>query len=138
MSRPLLALVLLAATPARAATVSGTWKLPAGSAQLAESPEGITGKLVEPAPDCGALAKGAEVLRGTLLEGTFSGEVRVCLEGPECAARESWLSALLMANARGDQLSGTVERGNAACHAKLPGKGGVVVRKLVPGAKPHA
>ena len=131
---PLFALWLLAPA-AGAASVEGMWRLPMGSVQVSQSPDGLVGKLVEPARDCAALERGAEVLRGSLLEGTFSGEIRLCLQGPRCVAKESWLSVLLLQNGRGDRLSGAVERGNADCHAQLPGKGGLVMRKSVPGEK---
>lgn len=139
---PVRTLLLLLATSmipaaARAASFAGTWRSPAGIFELKETPEGVTGTLVAPARGCAALAKGAQVLRGAMVDGTFSGEVRVCLEGPECTVKESWLSALLMGDAKALSMSGAIERGNAACHARVPGKGGITLRKVVPGQKPH-
>ncbi|MBS2030595.1 MAG: tetratricopeptide repeat protein [Deltaproteobacteria bacterium] len=139
MLRPLAAAVIcLAPGFAYAASVAGNWRMPMGTVQVTETGDGVIGKLTEPAADCPALQKGAEVMHGSLLDGTFSGELRLCLDGPQCTAKESWLSALLMANGTNTQLSGAVERGNDACHAKAPGKGGVTLRKIVPGAPAHA
>ena len=140
MFRPLAAAAVLFLAPglARAGSVVGNWHMPMGVVQVSETADGIVGKLTAPAKDCAALKEGDEVLKGSLLDGTFSGELRLCLDGPQCTAKESWLSALLMTNAATTQLSGAVERGNDACHAKAPGKGGVTLRKIVPGAPAHA
>jgi len=134
------ACVLLALLPASAfaGNLGGTWRSPAGTVSLKETADGVTGTLLRPALACSALAPGTQVVRGQLLEGTFTGEVRVCLAGPKCTAKESWLSALLMADAKGQTLSGAIERGNASCHAQVPGKGGISLRRVVQGAKPAA
>jgi len=132
------ACVVLALLPATAlaGNLGGTWRSPAGTFSLKETADGLTGTLLQPAAGCAALAPGAQVVRGQILEGTFSGEVRVCLAGPKCTAKESWLSALLLADAKGHSLSGAIERGNASCHAQVPGKGGISLRRVFQGAKP--
>lgn len=125
-------LSLLGAAPAHASGMAGAWQLPVGKVEVSETADGVVGKLAEPDARCSGLAKGAEVLHGTFDDGAFSGELRLCLEGPKCSAKESWLSALLMADAGGARLSGAIERGNADCHAQIPGKGGLVIRRWTP------
>jgi tetratricopeptide (TPR) repeat protein len=73
------------------------------------------------------------VLHGSVLDDSFSGELRLCLAGNSCVAKEAFITALLVVNGSSDRMAGAVERGAEACHAQVPDKGGVTLRKM--GAK---
>ena len=139
---PLLATCLtafLSALPARAIEIQGTWVTPAGQVDLSKTPKGFVGILSEPSKDCTNLSPGMEVLRGDLIDDNFSGEIRLCLDGPSCVAKESFLTALMVVDAAGGSMSGAVERGNDACHAKISSKGGMTLRRAgLRGEKPKA
>lgn len=131
----LLLLLALAPSPARASSLHGRWSSPVGEMEVKETDDGVSGTLLEPSARCPGLPAGAEVLRGVVLGETFSGELRLCLQGPQCQAKSSWLSAVMVLEP--GALSGAVERGNADCHAAgLPATGGVHLRRA--DAKPHA
>jgi hypothetical protein len=124
---------------AHAFEIQGTWETPAGQVTLAHTAAGFVGVLTEPAKDCPSLSAGMEVMKGDLLDDNFSGEVRLCLEGPSCMAKESFLTALLVVAPSGAKMSGAVERGNDACHAKIASKGGMTLRRAgMQGEKPKA
>ena len=115
-------LLLLAPLPATAASLQGRWNSPLGELELKSTPDGLSGLLKQPSAQCPSLPAGTEVLRGAVLGETFSGELRFCLEGAQCQAESSWLSAVLVVMPAG--LAGAVERGNEACHAKGVGSTG--------------
>ena len=125
---PVMSLALLPAS-ALAVNVEGRWVTPAGLVEVQKVQSGYKGILAEPAKNCPELSPGMEVLHGELLDDTFSGELRLCLEGTACTVKESYLSALLVVDANSERMSGAVERGVEACHARLPGKGGVALHK---------
>ena len=85
------------------------------------------------ASDICAFREGEEVLRATLLDDSLAGQVRVCLAGKGCKAKEEWSSAVLLAS--GDRLSGAVHVGAKGCKAPLGKNGGVAfVRAEAPAA----
>jgi hypothetical protein len=122
-------LLLVVPCLAGAADLSGTWQGPLGTVEVHKTTTGYTGTLKGKAAGCAGLEPGAEVLRGDFQDGTFLGELRLCLEGPECKVKESFLNALLVSDPKVGRLSGAVEVGGAACHAVAGKGGGVALRR---------
>lgn len=112
--------VLLAAAPALAAppTVNGEYDSPMGRVRVRGDGTTFSGSLIAPAGPC-AFPAGAEVLRGTLLDDSLAGQVRLCLAGAGCEA-EAWARAVLLVTPAG--LTGAAHV-KAGCQAPL-GKGG--------------
>jgi hypothetical protein len=130
MSRigPLL-LAFLGAASARAAepVVDGEYDTPLGRIAIAPSGAGVLGRLVAAAGPC-RFAAGEEVFRGTLLDDSLAGQLRVCLTGKACRTRETWGNAVLLVEA--DRLSGAVHVDVRGCAAPVGKKGGVVFRRV--------
>jgi Tetratricopeptide repeat len=82
------------AAPAGEIRVEGEYDSPLGRLRLRDAGGQVTGTLVAPSAAC-AFHAGDEVLRGTLLDDALSGQLRVCLRGPSCAA-EAWAGMLLL------------------------------------------
>jgi tetratricopeptide (TPR) repeat protein len=80
----------------------------------------FSGTLVTPVGPC-AFAPGTEVLRGTLLDDSLAGVLRVCLTGPGCQP-EAWARAVLLVAPAG--LSGAAQV-KAGCQAPLGRAGGI-------------
>jgi hypothetical protein len=123
--RPLPALALLlcaAAARAEGPRPEGEYESPLGRVRVTAAGASYRGVLVEASDICG-FVKGDEVLRATLLDDSLAGQVRVCLAGKGCKAREEWSSAVLLAS--GERLSGAVHVATKGCKAPLGKNGGV-------------
>ncbi len=114
----------LAPPAARAAlpAINGEYESPLGRVRVTGDGATFRGVLVAASDICG-FRDGEEVLRATLLDDSLAGQVRVCLAGKACKAREEWSSAVLLAS--GDRLSGAVHVGAKRCKAPLGKNGGV-------------
>lgn len=125
---------LLALSPAtRAGTpaIHGEYDSPLGRVRVEGDGASFRGIVVAPSRACPFRA-GDEVLRATLLDDSLAGQVRVCLSGKSCRAREEWASAVLLASDAA--LSGAVHVAAKACRAPLGKKGGLAFRRVDPGA----
>jgi Flp pilus assembly protein TadD len=122
--RVLACAVAVAGQTAHAAgpAVDGEYESPLGRVRVSGSGASFRGVLVAPSAACG-FAAGEEVLRATLLDDSLAGQLRVCLAGKRCAAKEAWSSAVLLASA--DRLSGAVHVAAKGCKAPLGRNGGV-------------
>jgi len=133
-SAGLAVLVCVAATPARADAppVAGDYDTPLGRVRVAGDGTTFTGKLLAPKGTC-RLAAGAEVLKGTLLDDSLAGQVRLCLTG--CAESEAWAGAVLLVGPRALSGAAHVKKG---CSAPVLGRNGGLAFQRVPpaGAKP--
>lgn len=122
----LLLLALLAALLAPAAraapALEGDYDSPLGRVRVAAGGQGVTGTLVAPSALCPFRA-GSEVLRGTLLDDSLAGQIRVCLAGRSCREKEAWSSAVLLVGP--GRLSGAVHVAVKGCHGPFGKKGGV-------------
>jgi hypothetical protein len=122
----------LSAAPVRALAApgpafAGRYDSPLGRIDVEVRDERVVGKLVAPAGAC-PFAAGDEVLRGTILDDSVAGELRVWLRGDGCAAREAWGNAVLLAGPSG--LSGAVHVEGRSCTTPLGPKGGVLLARL--------
>jgi len=125
-------LLATAATTAHASgpLVDGEYESPLGRVRVVGSGATFRGVLVA-ASDLCAFREGDEVLRATLLDDSLAGQVRVCLAGKGCRAKEEWSSAVLLAS--GERLSGAVHVAGKGCKAPLGKNGGLAfVRVEVP------
>src|SRR5512138_980710 len=125
---------LLALSPAtRAGTpaVHGEYDSPLGRVRVEGDGATFRGVVVTPSRAC-AFRAGDEVLRATLLDDSLAGQVRVCLSGKACGAREAWGTAVLLAS--GAALSGAVHVAAKGCRAPLGKKGGIAFRRVDPAA----
>jgi tetratricopeptide (TPR) repeat protein len=121
----LLSAALAAATPSAPADgsrVEGDYESPLGRVRVSGRGGSYRGVLVAASDICG-FREGDEVLRATLLDDSLAGQVRVCLAGKGCKAREEWSSAVLLAS--GERLSGAVHVATKGCKAPLGKNGGV-------------
>jgi hypothetical protein len=120
------ALLSTPAAPASAADaappVHGSYDSPLGRVRLAGDGASYRGVLVAPSRACG-FAAGEEVLRATLLDDSLAGELRVCLSGSGCRAREEWAPVVLLVGERA--LSGAVHVRAEGCRAPVGKRGGV-------------
>src|SRR6266545_1265248 len=109
-------LLATAATTAHASgpLVDGEYESPLGRVRVVGSGATFHGVLVA-ASDLCAFREGDEVLRATLLDDSLAGQVRVCLAGKGCRAKEEWSSAVLLAS--GERLSGAVHVATKGCVA---------------------
>jgi Flp pilus assembly protein TadD len=116
--------VALAAPAARAAppAVDGEYESPLGRVRVTSSGDAFRGVLVSASDLCG-FRDGEEVLRATLLDDSLAGQVRVCLGGKGCRAKDEWSSAVLLASA--ERLSGAVHVASKGCRAPLGKNGGL-------------
>ncbi|HET9552190.1 MAG TPA: tetratricopeptide repeat protein [Anaeromyxobacteraceae bacterium] len=132
MSLPILALALLAlAGPARAAPeVEGDYDSPLGTIRVRGDGTTYSGRLVAPRGPC-RLAAGEEVLKGTLLDDSLAGQVRLCLSGAACEEKTGWAKAVLLAGPGGLSGAAHVARG---CSAPLGKNGGLALKRLAPAA----
>jgi len=72
------------------------------------------------------------VLRGVLLDDSLAGEMRVCLSGKACRAKEAWASAVLLAGP--DRLSGAIHVSEKGCVGPFGKQGGLTLART--GAPP--
>jgi hypothetical protein len=122
--RVLCCAIAVACPVARAAPplVDGEYESPFGRVRLAGNGVTFRGVLVA-ASDLCAFREGDEVLRATLLDDSLAGQVRVCLGGKGCRAKEEWSNAVLLAS--GERLSGAVHVATKPCRAPLGKNGGL-------------
>jgi len=114
-------LLLSAGARAEPPAIHGEYDSSLGRVRVEGDGASYRGVLLAPARAC-PLRPGDEVLRATLLDDSLAGEVRVCLAGKACRAREAWSSAVLLA---GDgRLSGAVHVAAKGCRAPALGKRG--------------
>jgi tetratricopeptide (TPR) repeat protein len=120
---------LAASAQARAAApaVDGEYESPLGRIRVVGDGATFRGVLLEPSELCPFRA-GDEVLRATLLDDSLAGQVRVCLAGKSCRAREEWASAVLLA--AGGRLAGAVHVAAKGCRGPLGRNGGVAFVRL--------
>jgi len=132
----LAALCCLAAAPAGAAppAVAGEYDTPLGRVRVAGDGTTFTGTLVAPRGACRFKA-GEPVLKGTLLDDSLAGQVRLCLTG--CADAEAWAGAVLLVGPKALSGAAHVKKG---CAAPALGKnGGLAFTRAPPaGARPTA
>jgi hypothetical protein len=102
--------------------VDGDYESPLGLVRVTSRGATYRGVLVAASDICG-FNEGDEVLRATLLDDSLAGQVRVCLAGKACKARDEWSSAVLLAS--GERLSGAVHVASKGCKAPLGKNGGV-------------
>jgi hypothetical protein len=114
--------------PARAgdSIIHGEYDTPLGRVVIGPAGAEVVGRLLAPTGPCRFLP-GEEVLRGTVLDDSLAGRLRVCLAGRACRTREAWGNAVLLVAA--DRLSGAVHVDTKGCRASVGGKGGVVFRR---------
>jgi tetratricopeptide (TPR) repeat protein len=126
-------LAIAAAAPARAAApqVVGEYDSPLGRVRVKGDGTTFSGTLVAPAGPC-AFAAGTEILKGTLLDDSLAGQVRVCLSGPGCEP-EAWARSVLLVAPAG--LTGAAHV-KAGCQAPLGKSGGVTFARVA--ARPAA
>src|SRR5512142_1637519 len=125
---------LLALSPAtRAGTpaIHGEYDSPLGRVRVEGDGATFRGVVVTPSRGC-AFRAGDEVLRATLLDDSLAGQVRVCLSGKACRARDAWGTAVLLAS--DGALSGAVHVAAKGCSAPLGKTGGIAFRRVDPGA----
>jgi hypothetical protein len=127
MRPSLVLLLLLAASRAEVARaegplVEGEYESPLGRVRVSGRGGTFRGVIVA-ASDLCVFKEGDEVIRATLLDDSLAGQVRVCLAGKGCKAREEWSSAVLLAS--GERLSGAVHVATKGCRAPLGKNGGV-------------
>src|SRR5512140_3751386 len=131
MHLPRMALLgLLALSPttrAGAPAIHGEYDSPLGRVRVEGDGATFRGVLVTPSRAC-AFRAGDEVLRATLLDDSLAGQVRVCLSGRSCRAREAWGTAVLLASDA--SLSGAVHVAAKACKAPLGEMGGIAFRRV--------
>lgn len=125
--------VLAASGGARAgaASVDGEYESPLGLVRISGDGQAYRGVLSAPSRTCG-FAAGEEVLRATLLDDSLAGEVRVCLAGDACAAKEEWSSSVLLVSAR--RLSGALHVQAKGCRAPVGRRGGIAFTRGASGA----
>ncbi len=112
-----------------AAGIDGEYDSPLGRVRVSGDGTTYRGVLVEPSGAC-PFAAGDEVLRGTLLDDSIAGQVRVCLAGAACAERSEWSSAVLLATK--DRLCGAVHVEAKGCRGPVGKNGGVVFARARP------
>jgi len=134
VSRVLLALLATGSVArAEGSQIQGDYESPLGRVRVTASGASFRGVLVAASDICG-FHDGDEVLRATLLDDSLAGQVRVCLAGKGCKAREEWSSAVLLAS--GERLSGAVHVGTKACKAPLGKNGGLAFVRVASAPPP--
>ena len=121
--RVLVPLLAAAATAqAQGPRVEGDYESPLGRVRVTGTGATFRGVLVAASDLCN-FRDGDEVIRATLLDDSLAGQVRVCLAGKGCRARDEWSSAVLLAS--GERLSGAIHVGSKRCRAPLGKNGGI-------------
>ncbi|HEX9050308.1 MAG TPA: tetratricopeptide repeat protein [Anaeromyxobacter sp.] len=125
-------LALSATAGAGAPLIHGEYDSPLGRVRVEGDGASFRGVLVVPSRACPFRA-GDEVLRATLLDDSLAGQLRVCLSGTSCRAREEWASVVLLASDA--SLSGAAHVAAKGCRAPPVGKkGGIAFRRASAGA----
>jgi len=125
---PLLTL-LAALAPAIAGAepqIAGEWDTSIGRIRVEAAGELFTGKLVASSGLC-RFEEGSEVLKGTLLDDSFAGKLRICLRGKSCKAKEEWASAVFLTSPA--TLSGAIHVEARGCVAPVGKKGGLALKR---------
>jgi len=139
---PIALLALLAALAPAASfaqpVVAGEWDASMGRIRIEAAGELFTGTLISSSGLC-KFEEGTEVLKGTMLDDSFAGRLRICLRGKSCKAKEEWASAVFLAGP--GSLSGAIHVEAKGCVAPVGKKGGLVMKRaagpaLVAGAAP--
>jgi hypothetical protein len=132
------ALLWLAAAPLLAGaaepSVTGEWDTSIGRIRIEADGDLFTGRLVGPSAPC-RFEDGTEVLRGSLLDDSFAGKLRVCLRGRACKAKEEWANAVFLAGP--GALSGAIHVASKGCVAPVGRNGGLTLKRAT-GAAPAA
>ena len=121
-----LAAALLAPAARAAPALDGEYDSPLGRIRVAAGEQGVTGTLLAPSALCPFRA-GTEVLRGTLLDDSLAGQMRLCLGGKGCREKEAWSSAVLLVGP--GRLSGAVHVAQKSCLGPFGKKGGVTLAR---------
>ncbi|MBK9516934.1 MAG: tetratricopeptide repeat protein [Anaeromyxobacter sp.] len=116
-----------------APVVSGSYDSPLGRVEVRGDGTSFTGRLVAPAGPC-RFAAGEEVLKGTLLDDSLAGQVRLCLTGPGCQP-EAWARTVLLVAPGGLAGAAHVATG---CSAPLGRSGGLTFGRVTRAAGPKA
>lgn len=130
--------LLATAAPAADAEVSGEWDSSIGRIRLEAAGDLFTGRLVASSGLC-KFQPGSEVMKGTILDDSFAGKLRVCLRGKKCRAKEEWASAVFLVGP--GSLSGALHVDAKGCVAPVGKKGGLTLRRAAgpppaPGVSP--
>jgi tetratricopeptide (TPR) repeat protein len=126
----------LSSGPAQALEIHGEYESPLGRIRLEERDGRVSGVLVAPSRGC-RLAAGGEVLRGTLLDDSVAGELRVCLSGKACRTSSAWASTVLVASE--GRLAGALHVRVKGCSAPGGKNGGITLARAGPlGTTAHA
>jgi TPR repeat len=115
---------------AQVPVVAGVYDSPLGRLRLKGDGATFVGTLEAPSGPC-AFMVGDEVVRGTLLDDSLAGKVRLCLRGEGCEA-EVWAPAVLLVGAT--SLSGAAHV-KAGCEAPVGKKGGLTFVRAPPAPK---
>jgi hypothetical protein len=116
-------------------SVAGDWETAIGRIRIEPSGELLLGKLITPSSLCG-FAAGTEILRGTLLDDSLAGKVRVCLRGRSCRTRDEWASAVFLVAS--GAMSGAIHVEAKGCVAPVGKNGGLTLRRAAEGAQAPA
>ncbi|MEW5849845.1 MAG: hypothetical protein AB2A00_13705, partial [Myxococcota bacterium] len=116
--------MLLCAGGAQAA-VGGRYVSPLGDITLKQKGKKITGVMADAHGPCG-FKKGQEVLKGTLMDDSVTGELTICSEGSGCGTQKVFV--VLLVARKGELLSGAVHSKKAQCKLPLGGKGIALAR----------
>ena len=130
--------ILVAQAPATLAgepSLVGDWDTSIGRVRIEAQGDLFTGRLVGTSGPC-RFEDGSEVLKGTLLDDSFAGKLRVCLKGRACKAKEEWASAVFLAGP--GSLSGAVHVEAKGCSAPVGRNGGFTLRRSTLPAPPIA
>lgn len=111
---------------------AGEWEGPLGRLRIERDGEGFRGTLIAPSARCPFRA-GEEVLKGTQVDDSVAGLLRVCLAGKGCPAEE-WASALFLVGTK--SLSGAVHVQQKGCRAPVGKRGGVTMTRAAAPAAP--
>jgi len=126
---PCLAAILAALAPVRPHAAGrapkGDWDSPIGPLRIEKDGSGFVGRLTAPSEACG-FRTGEAVLRGTVVDDSLAGQLRVCLSGPSCPA-EAWASTLLLVGE--SRLAGAAHVAEKGCRAPLGKKGGLTLTR---------
>jgi hypothetical protein len=127
MARLATLLVLLAPWAAVAeVSLAGEWDTNYGRIRLEEKGGAYTGTLVASNGVC-PFEAGSEVVKGTLLDDSFAGKLRICVRGKTCKVKEEWASAVFLAAPA--VLSGAIHVEAKGCFAPVGKKGGIALKR---------
>jgi tetratricopeptide (TPR) repeat protein len=137
---PIALLALLAALAPAAAqaaqaepVVAGEWDSTIGRIRIEAAGDLFTGTLVTSSGLC-KFEVGSDVLKGTMLDDSFAGKLRICLRGKTCKAKEEWASAILLATSA--SLSGAIHVEAKGCYAPVGKNGGLALKRASAQAPP--